>query len=488
MIISARKILIKALYLAIPGVCFLVPNQAHADATVTTDWGQVKRKVDSLSFGINLARGHIPDITGNPAYVKGVSYAVKKSGSSSSLVRLNDNGLTKFWSNGGSWNADKIKAALAPLVAAGLTLQIDIDAGLNSPIVTPADAAELVRIINIQSKFNVKHWEVPNEKWGFTGTAFKEIARAMKAVDPTIQVGGPGFFWLALDSLTRFTRDAMPDIDFVSFHNYAVEGDTARSDQDVYDRIKTLGDQVQQLRKNLDQISPNRRIPIQWNEYNITWHWQGTNPRDPRVRTNKGAVVDALFMITTVESGADISNVWNECEDTFGFMSCSGDLYIPAHVFHLFNQYMHGSQVAATSSNSGSVVAFAVKSDTAFSIALINRSASSQKTSLQNSGGTLPQQWSRHQIWEDGYTTQVSLRTQDMNGGIVLPANSVTILTTMHISGSTALAGKTARAEMKPASGAWYDAKGKTLRPLKKGVGGDASEAMAPQSLLFPKP
>ncbi len=431
----ARKSLQRVLGLVFLAAGCLAPIQSVADATITVDWGQVKRKVDPLSFGINLSRGHLPNTTGNPGYVKGISYAVKKGDGSSSLVRLHSNGLARSWSSNGSWNAEQIKQALTPLVKAGLVLQICIDAGLNSQstIVTPSAAADLVRIINIESKLDVKYWEVPNEKREITAAAYRDIARAMKAVDPTIQVGGPGWFWMDLPFLTSFARDAQADLDFISFHNYAVGGERDKPDQDVYDSIQKLGDRVRELRSKIDQVSPDRRIPIQWNEYNITWFWESPTSRDPRVRTNKGAVVDALFMVAAVDNGADISNVWNECEDTFGFMTCNGDLYLPAHVFHLFNQYMHGSQVEALSSNPGNVVVMAVKSDAGYSAVLINRSPSNHKASFKNSGGILPETWLRHQIWEDGYTQPGPPRIQDLEAGIVLPAHSVTVLTTVPV-------------------------------------------------------
>jgi hypothetical protein len=283
-----------------------------------------------------------------------------------------------------------------------------------------------VRIVNVEAGYDVKYWEVFNEKWETTAAMHREIYRAMKAVDSTIIVGGPGWFYLDLDFLTGFTRDALPEIDFVSFHHYAVAGDTDRTDVDVYNGVRQLGRQAAQLRVNIDEVSPDRHIPIQWNEYNIHWRWRSP---DPRVKTNKGAVVFALFMATAVDVGAEVSNVWNECEAPFGFMTCEGDLHVPAHVFHLFNRHMYGEQVAAASADSDAVVAYAVKTDTTWSLALINRSPQEQVAPVDFSGAYVPSDWQRHQVWEDGYSGAQAVNRSEIIDGITLPDNSVTILT-----------------------------------------------------------
>ena len=107
--------------------------------------------------------------------------------------------------------------------------------------------ADLVRIVNRDLKKRVVYWEVTNERdenyfvnfheaggWGPLKDAAKpdrveELARiyvqcadAMKAVDPTIKVGGPAMERPDLAMFVeRFARVAGPRLDFYSYHAYA---------------------------------------------------------------------------------------------------------------------------------------------------------------------------------------------------------------------------------------------------------------------------
>lgn len=86
------------------------------------------------------------------------------------------------------------------------------------------NAVSWVRYANLTRKYGVKYWEIGNENWNnHTGTpeemakVVTQFSRAMKAVDPSIQIGasGSGDNWWS-----RFLPNASPALDFVSLSLY----------------------------------------------------------------------------------------------------------------------------------------------------------------------------------------------------------------------------------------------------------------------------
>ncbi len=86
------------------------------------------------------------------------------------------------------------------------------------------NAVSWVRYANRTKKYGVKYWEIGNENW-HNGTAkpdemariVTEFSRAMKAIDPTIQIGASGnnnTWWAA------FLPLAAPALDFISMSLY----------------------------------------------------------------------------------------------------------------------------------------------------------------------------------------------------------------------------------------------------------------------------
>ncbi|MDQ2732120.1 MAG: hypothetical protein M3Y56_10705, partial [Armatimonadota bacterium] len=86
------------------------------------------------------------------------------------------------------------------------------------------NAVAWVRYANVVKKYGVKYWEIGNENWSNgTGTPEEmarivtEFSRAMKAVDPIIQIGSSGnsnHWW------SKFLPIAAPALDFISLSVY----------------------------------------------------------------------------------------------------------------------------------------------------------------------------------------------------------------------------------------------------------------------------
>ena len=85
-------------------------------------------------------------------------------------------------------------------------------------------ATAWVKYANVVKHYGVKYWEIGNENWQ-NGTATPEemakivveFSRAMKAVDPTIQIGSNG---MKDDWWAKFLPVAATALDFISLSHY----------------------------------------------------------------------------------------------------------------------------------------------------------------------------------------------------------------------------------------------------------------------------
>lgn len=178
---------------------------------------------------------------------------------------------------------------------------------------TAQEAADWVRFTNVTHDWNVQYWEVGNEiyggwetSWTHDGRAyvegdgshdgFNKFCRAMKAVDPTIQVGLIGTLnateydgWLT-EVLSYADRDCT---DFVSLHRYPLGPNTA----DDADRAALLADPPAAWPTIFAEVRAamrahfGRELPIHVTEYNSYY----TQPSAPAVQT-----MNLLFLADTL--------------------------------------------------------------------------------------------------------------------------------------------------------------------------------------------
>ncbi|RRJ96587.1 hypothetical protein Ga0100231_022525 [Opitutaceae bacterium TAV4] len=411
--------------------------------TVTINWDKPgKLTTTRRHFSVNGHRAFHPDITNDPAYIRGVRYL------NPGLFRYHSTGMYKPGKEGSAtsggnwvdyenktWYREKIKNALAGLAfipgdevlinIAGwpLWMDADNDGFLDDDQLDAfaAFCADLVRLVNIEQKRGVRYWEIPNEKdfiyWRrqlasgteneLLGAAerkppakpqtaklaaiYNRAARAMKAVDPTIKTGGPA----AASGETNvrpmhreFIELTLPNLDFFSFHSYPRT--RTRTPAEIYDTPPSAGNIVRWHVELLKKLSPRRHIEVHLNEFNIASNWR---LQDKRMHTEEGAVFDSLFMIECARAGADVLNAWNECDATYGKMDKQYNLRIPAHVYHYFNDWLIGRSVAATPASvtdgegGKRVVAFAVQAaDGSHNFVLINRAREPIRVQLKFTG------------------------------------------------------------------------------------------------------
>ena len=456
-------------------ICISGTQPSSADTiAVNVDWNAVKQETNSLKleFGLNATAGFRSENLNDAAYSSHMAYMKPGIVRFHNVSNLEDSkspdGLIDTANK--SWDVNKIKSALTSSLNMFGNNQPErmmsiptwptwMDANKDG-FLDPDQydnyaklCADFVKIVNIDNHFNVKYWELTNEEdaqyftqfheyggWGALIdptkpdrideiiTIYNKVAVAMKQVDPTILTGGPSTARADLQPFyIPFIKGTLDNLDFFSYHFYAT-GDGYTSDAEVYNVANVIADYTKSMVQALNEASPNKHIPVMLDEFNINYEWSSY---DPRMTNNKGAVFDALLIVKAIESGADATMAWNEKDDIYGKTSSQDELRPGAHLFYLMNNFLIGLQATTTTSDDNAVVPFAVISSDAShkNVMLINRSNSSKQIKT-NFNGWMPAQTSidKYQISSLGFTSETTNWNSVSNGDLVLPENSVTLL------------------------------------------------------------
>jgi hypothetical protein len=141
------------------------------------------------------------------------------------------------------------------------------------------DAANMVKHFNKITDNYVKYWVVGNEpeQAGISAitysTTFNQNYDAMKAIDPTIKIGGGATAWYDAPFLQTFLEQSGSRVEFVDFHNYAQEGVEPGDYTKLFQSAAEYGDSIHKLRSLIQQIVPARasRIGIEVGEWELNW-------------------------------------------------------------------------------------------------------------------------------------------------------------------------------------------------------------------------
>ncbi|MBW4526104.1 MAG: hypothetical protein KME18_13035 [Phormidium tanganyikae FI6-MK23] len=440
--------------------------------TATVHWNVGKGTDTSLGFGLNAYQGFRPENSNSAAYRNNM--AVMKPG----LIRFHNSGALQDSSTPDglidtarrTWDARKVKSALSASFSSFGQHQPQRMINIPTwPDWMDADrdgfldrhqfdryaqlCANLVKIVNKESRFKVKYWEVTNEKddryfaqfhtnggWGGLKdptkldrlpelvAIYNKAAVAMKQVDPTIRVGGPGIARADLQPFyVPFIKGTVKHLDFFTYHFYAT-GEAATADQEIFNKTDAIGDYTNTIVQALKAASPNRTIPVMLGEYNISWTWE---TRDARMTNHKGVVFDALSIVSALSNGATATISWNEKDGTYGKMDDQGKLRLNGKFFNLLNQFMIGDRISTLTSNEAVIKTFAVSNRALGyrSFLIVNRSNDFQPIQLISRG------WNPTQPTLTAYTLSASGYTKErvswsnLKAGIAAPANSVMLFT-----------------------------------------------------------
>jgi hypothetical protein len=432
---------------------------ATARVDLAIDWAAPTYPTTRRQFSLAGFSAFSPEIAGDSRYHEFLAYTAIGNLRYHNMAVLRDSKTSMGWIDVANrrWDAAKINAALAALPAARLGLErvicipewpewmdADHDAALDPDQIDAFAAwcAELVRIVNIEGRHGVTHWEITNERdlvyWltkdksapsprrhAELANIIIRAAKAMKAVDPTIKTGGPSATRSDLtEELRLFVRHAAPQLDFLSFHAYA-SGRLDEPDASIMGKTDTIGGHLERIVKMLAEELPGREIETHFNEYNISWTWK---TREPRMLDHRGAVFDALVLLQIARTGVTVGNAWNERDGVYGKISNDWTLRPSAHVYHHFNTLLTGRAVSTVSSDPRRVAALAVHGASGPALVLINRTANPQMAALSQSGApALPSAPRLARIDADGHT-RLELPARSLEALLALPPHSVTFL------------------------------------------------------------
>lgn len=281
-----------------------------------------------------------------------------------------------------------VKALHEFVQSRGAAAIVTVNAGTG----TPEMAAEWVRWAKKQG-YRVDYWEVGNEldgEWelGHVGPdgkvvdadeyarRFVAFAKAMKAVDPTIKVGGPTCSNDQLPFVETLIRESGELLDFVTFHTYPVLGGR-KSEAERFEHSDDVSKAVARIRGWISQYQPGREDEI---EIGVTeWHKQVMETR-PTVDLSSG-LWSCLFIGHMAGSGVDFANQWDFFSTVdggghglFGKRGAGARAVFLSML--LWREHM-GNEWLTLSGGSESLEAFATRGADGLSVMLVNKSRES---------------------------------------------------------------------------------------------------------------
>ena len=270
---------------------------------------------------------------------------------------------------------------------------------VNAGTGTPEMAAEWVRWANLKEKYGVRYWEIGNELEGawemghflpdgskMTGAIYAErflaFARAMKAVDPTIKIGGPTASNLQAVFLEDFLRIAGSEVDFVSVHTYPV-GKGHGDPEAFFSALDQLDAAMECYRNLFRKYQPERADQL---EVAITeWNSKVFEDRDTAELLN--GLWTAAFVGEMFRHGVSFATQWDLLTRTkeggHGMFARSGDAWLPASQYwgmHLWSKYMGDQWVDAGMQGAPHLKSYVTRSEDRIHIMVINPSLEASAT------------------------------------------------------------------------------------------------------------
>ncbi len=428
------------------------PLAAPLSAAIAVDWSTTLGELGPGAAGINLYQAANPAVNGAPVYRDAITAL------GVGHLRLHTWELMKDprkeqgigWINQAKrgWDRTAVKRNLLALPLRGARVLLNIPGApawldadhdnLPDQDQIPAYAAwcaDLVRIANVELQLGIREWEPQNE-WDMPGVldrvgagkpslmpvmieAFNACAAAMKAVDPTIRVGGAAFARGDRTDLVRaFIRGTAQQLDFVTLHAYA-SGSALDTDHRIYHRVDDFARHVAEVRAILAEELPGRTIPVHLNEYNISWSWQ---VQDKRMTDARGAVFHASVLAAVLAAGADTTNAWNECDGIYGAFDAELHPRPTAQLLKQWNALVGpGQRVAVRHDQPDALLTLAMQRGRHRALVLVNRHGAPLTATLDLAGWTPTATWS---LDESGDRTTAD----PVPAVITLPRRSVYIL------------------------------------------------------------
>ena len=260
---------------------------------------------------------------------------------------------------------------------------------------TPQMAAEWVRWANIKHNYAVKYWEIGNElngSWeagnlrpdGSRMTAdkyaeiFKAYATAMKAVDPSIKIGGPSCdVGHHDDYFEPLLREAGDKVDFLTLHYYSLRSSLAAEDK-LFDGLDNLAPITKHLQALVNKYQPGRADEIGL----CISEWNSKLPKDTDAYRLFNGLWFAAWVGEMMKCGVDSATVWDMfsgADNGHGLLVQHGKDYVPTGRywgFWLWANKMADTMVESSITDNPNVHVYAVRDADSVRVLLLNESRS----------------------------------------------------------------------------------------------------------------
>ncbi len=375
------------------------PPMDAVPVAVQVDWGKTIGQTTPLMFGTNGAELAYPEAAADTVFKK------RFTATGIRLIRVHGDLLGK-WTNPSkkSWDSAKLKSAYDAFSPNPPTIIQNIPgwpswmAQDKDGLLAPSEydryaafCAELVEILNVQQKRRIVYWEPFNEQDGRYKKAgkleelwkiYNKTAKAMKAKDPSIKVGGPALTYDDAGTLASFLKASARNVDFISWHRYAT-GNVNASNDELMSIASGFGDQVKTLRRVTTQYIPSRKVPLLLGEYNVNYAWDSGEKRQ---NSHIGAVWFASVLKSLTDAGVNMATSWHLKDGIYGMIGPDNDLRPAASVFTWANKYLVGTVAEGTSSQPAVEVMAVRQQDQSRSLLLINKGAKPAALTIKTTG------------------------------------------------------------------------------------------------------
>jgi hypothetical protein len=250
------------------------PPAVMGRGSIAVDYASPLRKIDPLSIGMDISGYGAPNSLVNDLLEQkklqalGITFArielqYSKPGDLSSKIVCGANGCDTRWS-GDQWIQAIRSTGAEPLIT------VPYDA---------REAAAMVKHFNTGGGDAVHYWLIGNEP-DLTGMSaarysalFNQDYDAMKAINPTIKIGGGTTAWYDAPFLQTFVQQCGSRVDFIDFHLYAQQGNEAGSYTTLFQTAENYGEDIHALRALLQAFAPARasKIRIEVGEWELNW-------------------------------------------------------------------------------------------------------------------------------------------------------------------------------------------------------------------------
>lgn len=397
---------------------------------IFVDAGAVLGQINPYVYGVNYGPWALVAMDmqeeAAEAYVTHLRFPAGRHGD---LYNVPEQQIDLFMMQARAWGAD-------------VSISVRLEGG------TPEQAAEMVRYVNIEKGYSVRHWSIGNEPDLFpdyTADRFNEewraMALAMEAVDPTILLLGPEVSQFPPtvegDTYTNVRREWVRSflevngdlVDIVTVHRYPfpkTNASPATTDEDLRQNAVEWDITIENLRTVIVETM-GHEMPMGFTEVNSDWAKNVGGSGTPDSFYNAIWWADVLGRM--IRQRVELVNFF--AFSSFGDLGPYGllDRFEVRPVYHVYQMYQHfGDELlASTSSDTDVTVTAARRDDGALTLMVVNRALDARSLPLTIEGATVS---GEAEVWlfdADHEAENIGLVPLESGGTVELPPQSITL-------------------------------------------------------------